>query len=292
MNPSALAAPTRPAPGLLHRLALPALLALGALAAPLAWGQTAPSTASTIAAATQEAPSRWSFSWGWNRETYSTSDIHFWGKDHDFTLYDVHAHDKQSPTKHIFRTYLNPEKITIPQTNARLAYQWSEDEALALNLDHMKYVMTTNQTVPISGQIYGETQSGTQVLSPDFMSYEHTDGLNVLTLEYEKQWLVHPFGAGAPVRLFGLGGGGIVVPKSNVTLAVMGQKRNDRFHLAGGSVHVAVGAEMDFFTDYFARLTGKSGYVDLPDVVTSARKDHASQHFTYTEYMLTFGYRF
>ena len=181
MNPTSLAThrrqPTTPAL-LLQRLALPLLLAAGALAPTAASAQA---TASAIGAATQEAPSRWSFSWGWNRETYSTSDIHFWGKDHDFTLYDVHAHDKQSPTKFVFRTYLNPGKITIPQTNARLAYQWDEDEALALNLDHMKYVMTTNQTVPISGQIYGVPQSGTQVLSPDFMSYEHTDGPNVLT---------------------------------------------------------------------------------------------------------------
>ena len=32
--------------------------------------------------------------WGGNRESYSSSDIHFKGDDYDFTLYDVQAHDK------------------------------------------------------------------------------------------------------------------------------------------------------------------------------------------------------
>jgi hypothetical protein len=276
------------------RLAVPAAV-LAVLAASFAGPASAQTEPATVAppVSSPPSPSRWSLSWGWNRETYSTSDIHFWGKDHDFTLTGVHAHDKQAPADigNIFQTYLNPGKITIPQTNTRLAYQWHDDDALALNLDHMKYVMTTNQTVPIAGTIYGQTQSGDKVLSPDFMSYEHTDGLNILSLEYEKQWMVNPLGGAYPVRLFGLGGAGIAVPKSNVTLAVMGQKRNDQFHLAGGSAHLGLGAEWDFLGSYFVRFTGKAGYVDLPDVATSARHDHASQHFTYTEYMLTFGYR-
>ena len=44
--------------------------------------------ASPLQAATS-ARRKWSVYWGWNRSTYSNSDIHFWGADHDFTLSGV-----------------------------------------------------------------------------------------------------------------------------------------------------------------------------------------------------------
>ena len=97
---------------------------------------------------------RWSLEWGWNNESYAKSDIHFTGKEHDFTLWAVNARDTQktlTPAT-LFNTYLNPGKITIPQTNFRLAYQYSADTAVALNLDHMKYVVSDGQTVAASGR--------------------------------------------------------------------------------------------------------------------------------------------
>ena len=38
-----------------------------------------------------ESPHNWSFEWGWNNESYSKSDIHFKGIDHQFTLFGVRA---------------------------------------------------------------------------------------------------------------------------------------------------------------------------------------------------------
>ena len=57
--------------------------------------------------------------WGGNRESYSSSDIHFKGDDYDFTLYDVEAVDRPVGW-HI--NYINPTMMTIPQTNFRLGY--------------------------------------------------------------------------------------------------------------------------------------------------------------------------
>jgi hypothetical protein len=87
---------------------------------------------------------RWSIEWGWNNETYGKSDIHFKGVDHQFSLYGVRATDTQKTltTQSLFNTYLNPARITIPQANARIAYQLDGNTAVALNLDHMKYVVS------------------------------------------------------------------------------------------------------------------------------------------------------
>lgn len=239
---------------------------------------------------------RWSFEWGWNNETYSQSDIHFKGVDHQFVLYGVRATDTQKTLtpQTLFNTYLNPGKITIPQTNARLAYQLNSETALALNLDHMKYVVSDAQSVKASGQYLDQVFSspGQQVLSPAFMHYEHTDGLNVVSVEYEKRYPLRHFLGYLKGHAFALVGIGIVIPKSNITMTMLGQVRNDKFHQAGTNLDIAGGFEVDFMKDYFARTTYKVGRVKLSDVVTSARQDKASQNINYQEASLTFGLRF
>jgi hypothetical protein len=244
----------------------------------------------------QAPANKWSIEWGWNNETYRKSDIHFKGVDHQFSLYGVRATDTQKTltTQSLFNTYLNPGRITIPQTNARIAYQLDGNTSVALNLDHMKYVVSDGQSVAIEGQIKQTSYApGTQqYLSPVFMHYEHTDGLNVVSLEYEKKFPLQAQIGNVKTRAFALVGAGIVIPKSNITMTMLGQSRNDKFHLAGTNIDVAGGFEIDYSKDYFSRLTFKVGHVNLTDVITSARQDKASQHINYQEASLTVGVRF
>ena len=108
-----------------------ALIAASLFFAPLAWAQTA--SPQTAAAQKTADTRKWSVYWGWNRSNYSNSDIHFWGKDHDFTLKNVAADDLQTDATmaNVFAIYLRPSEITIPQTNLRVAYQWDADTAIA-----------------------------------------------------------------------------------------------------------------------------------------------------------------
>lgn len=57
----------------------------------------------------------------------------------------------------------------------------------------MKYVMKQNQTVKINGYITGtgtsydgEYNSQDKVLTEDFLTFEHTDGLNYVTVELSR----------------------------------------------------------------------------------------------------------
>jgi len=247
--------------------------------------------------AAASASRKWSVYWGWNRSTYSNSDIHFWGADHDFTLSSVKANDMQADvtTENIFGTFLSPANMTLPQTNLRVAYQVSPDTAWAINLDHMKYVVTTDQTVGFAGYINNSnsTQTGaTRTLSTNYLNFEHTDGLNVVTVEYEKQYPVTQWKAPFASRWVALVGAGIVYPKTNVTLNMLGRSRNDQFHLAGYSAGGGVGWEADFLDSWFFRSMLKVGYVTLPDVLTSSQGDKASHNFTYNEFLFAFGKRF
>ena len=125
-------------------------------------------------------------SWGGNRETFSKSDIHFKGTDYDFTLYDVTAHDKPKGW-HI--DYINPARMTIPQTNFRMGYFVNDHYSIAIGVDHMKYVMNQNQTVEMSGYINtpgyetGGSVNQPKTLTSDFLKFEHTDGLNYINTE-------------------------------------------------------------------------------------------------------------
>jgi hypothetical protein len=122
-----------------------AILASAATFQSTSWAQTADTVllaqaSPTMAVPVQRDPAsplqsaasaarKWSVYWGWNRSTYSNSDIHFWGADHDFTLSSVKAKDMQVDvtSENIFGTFLNPGNITVPQTNLRIAYQFSPD---------------------------------------------------------------------------------------------------------------------------------------------------------------------
>ncbi len=253
---------------------------------------TADSKTQSAAARDAENAKKWSVYWGWNRSNYSNSDIHFWGDGHDFTIKNAQASDMQTDLSHLFDIYLHPANITIPQTNLRVAYQYNADTAIALNLDHMKYVMTIGQVAEVVGTANGAALSGTREINDSFVAFEHTDGLNVISLEVEKQRPVDLFGSAYPARIFALAGIGIVIPKSNVTMAVIGQTRNDEFHVAGYSAGLGAGLEVDFYKDFFFRTAYKFGYVNLPDVLTSARGDKASHHFTYNEILIAAGMRF
>ena len=130
-------------------------------------------------------------SWGWNRDSYSKSDITFSGDNYNFTLNDVKADDKPNP---FGIKFLSPGDLTLPQTNYRLGYFIKGNYNVILGVDHMKYVMRENQNVTINGAINvgdytyeentynhdGQYEGNGINLSTDFIKFEHTDGLNYI----------------------------------------------------------------------------------------------------------------
>lgn len=230
--------------------------------------------------------------WGWNRASYTKSDIHFTGDNYDFTLYDVFAKDRQTAFK--ADTYFGLKTITIPQTNMRFGYFLNDHFAITVGVDHMKYVMQQYQTVKFSGSIddpkYAAMVKGDEIeLYPEFLKFEHTDGLNYLNAELEyHQGIFHS----KPISFNTLAGAGFgaMLPKSNVTL--MGYPRNDEFHLAGYGLSAKFGVEFIFYKYFFIRFEYKTGYINMPDIVTRGESisDRASQHFYFAQRNGIFGF--
>jgi hypothetical protein len=244
---------------------------------------------------------KFTFSWGGNREKFTKSDIHFKGDDYDFTLYDVAAQDKPKGW-HI--DYINPGRLTIPQTNFNIGYFINDHYHISIGVDHMKYVMTQEQVARIGGAISSNypdyagtyTNNGTNAIDltdGKFLKFEHTNGLNyVYTAIARVDDLSKHFGITntdkVQINLSEGIGFGFLLPRTDATL--LEKQRHDEFHVAGFGLDARAGLNFTFFKHYFIQTDLKGGYIDMPDIQTTvSSSDSASQHFFYVQTIFSVG---
>jgi len=235
-------------------------------------------------------------SWGGNRESYSKSDVTFKGKDYNFTIDNLKAQDKPKGW-HV--DYINPAKMTIPQTNFRMGYFINDHYSIAIGVDHMKYVMTQNQTANITGTIAGNTAFDGQynntptVLTEQFLMYEHTDGLNYVNTEFSRHDDISSiFKIGntdkIQVNLTEGVGVGVLYPKTNTTL--MGKERHDDFHISGFGTSLKAGLNITFFKHFYIQGELKGGYINMQNIrTTQSTEDSASQDFFFFQRIIAVG---
>lgn len=234
--------------------------------------------------------------WGGNRENFSKSDIRFKGADYDFTLYDVEAHDKP---KGWHLDYINPARMTIPQTNLRIGYFINDHYNISIGVDHMKYVMYNDRRVQYSGTYpnagsYGENPVGNELtLTEDFLLFEHTDGLNYVNTEIARVDDISSL-FGLPntdmfqINTVGGLGVGLLYPKTNTTL--LGKDRHDDFHISGYGLSAKAGLNFTFLKHFFIQTELKGGYINMNDIkTTKSSADSASQEFWFLQRIITVG---
>ncbi|MBL7965250.1 MAG: hypothetical protein JNM31_15550 [Flavobacteriales bacterium] len=233
--------------------------------------------------------------WGYNRARFSNSTIHFTGDGLDLWLHDVSASDR--PIPYSSATYLDLRQVWLPQYNYRAGWYFHDRWSLSLGLDHMKYVMNDGQTVMAEGTVM-ESRSANHAmhdeqreltLTDDVLTYEHTDGLNLLSVDLDHFWpLVGQASDRFSLLAFAGAGAGPVIPRSDVRL--FGEGLNNVFHVAGYGLSAKMGVHMGLFRHFFLRSDLRGGYIDMPDVLTTGQgNDRASQHFTFTQWAWYFG---
>lgn len=236
-------------------------------------------------------------SWGYNRSVYSSSDITFHGEHYDFTLFDVNANDR--PTPFSLDPYFSPTAFTIPQYNLFIGYFFSEKWSVNIGADHMKYVMQQDQYAPIEGYIdvpngehngiYNRQQ---MLLSDDFLMFEHTDGLNYLSVEFQYNANLFQFNEKHSINYYAGAGGGLLVPRSNVTL--MNFPRYDEFHVAGYGLSAKIGLQAILWKHLTFNIESKNGYISMQDILTTGAytSDRSEQTFWFSEITGTVGFIF
>jgi hypothetical protein len=233
------------------------------------------------------------FQWGYNKEWYTNSNIHFkMGNGDNFTLWAAKAHDKPD----LDAIYKKPIEISIPQYNYRLGFYLNQQhtKAFEINFDHIKYVVTDYQNVKISGIIKNQFIDGDSILNPNtFLHFEHTDGGNLLHFNYVQQsvLLKNKKTKQAKLNLIYKGGIGFNIPRTDINY--FGEGLNNDFHIAGYNFAAEAGLKYYFYKNWFLEGTTKTGFVHYVNALANTKVlkgNRASHVFGYVELIGLIGF--
>jgi hypothetical protein len=231
--------------------------------------------------------------WGYNKEWYTNSNIHFKLDNGDnFKLIKAKAHDKPD----LSAIYESPLDISIPQYNYRLGFYLNKahTKSIELNFDHIKYVVKDGQNVRIRGEVGKTYVDKDTILDPDnFLHLEHTDGGNLLHVNYVQQntILKNKKGTQPKINTIWKLGAGINIPRTD--FSYKGDRFNNDFHVAGYNFAAEAGARWYFSKKFFLEATGKTGYVRYINALanTNSLKGNRVTHgFGYFQLIALIGY--
>lgn len=234
--------------------------------------------------------------WGYNRAAYSKSTISFMGDGSNFKLHKVAAKDRPTP----FNAQDYFVSITVPQFVTSGGYFFKDNWSIGFGTDHMKYVMRENQTLKIDGTIantpesspYAGNYSGDDIfVSPYFLRYEHTNGLNYINATIDHYKVLWDAQKGPSKLVLVPGAGlGILYPRSDVDL--FNQEGSNIFHVAGWGVDAHAGLRFNILKNMFVLWNNKAGFIHLPDVLCDVNKYKAKQAFFFFQSAFSLGANF
>ena len=232
--------------------------------------------------------------WGYNRSSYSKSNMHFIGSGYDFTLKGVVAHD--NPEKFDPMVYFHPEKLTIPQFNVRLGYYFKDNWALSFGYDHMKYLIADRNHVFLNGfispgidSVWSGSYTGEEMITNrDEFHYENSDGLNYLRFELtytnqifkprNKDWFALSTNTGFSI--------GALLSYNDFTFA--GESHSRTISLSGYGLSSHLGLRFEFFKYFFIQPNFGFGFHHQLKVRNRPNDSSAYTRHAYGYYELDF----
>jgi hypothetical protein len=229
------------------------------------------------------------FSWGYNREFYSRSNIRFRNTttdNYDFVVMNAHAH--QSPD---MKEFWKIPRLTIPQYQMNGGYFFKKGRGWGVELswDHLKYIMDDYQTARVRGNIRGQDIDKDTLITPDFVHLQHTNGNNYLMLSAVKKW---PLWQGKHLSLDAIAklGGGTMI--SYTISTVLGNTDPGHFHAQGWVVGTNAGLRLNIYRRFFVQGEGQAAFANYTgSELGQDRVGRATHHFFSWAYMYRVGVR-
>lgn len=227
------------------------------------------------------------FSWGYNTESYSKSDIHIVQPSlhNDYVFNNTLAHD------HIGWNELFQHDLTIPQYNYRLGYFFNEKQTwgIELNFDHTKYVVTSGQTVHVTG-IMNDSPIDMNVITGDsVLRYQLNNGANFFLLNLVRR--INIFTSSSKkfqVDALLKGGIGPVIP--HVQNTIFGKDNVPHFQFGGWNTGIEITIKATFFKFIYLEFCDKGDYARYSNL--KVYEGTAAQSFFTHELILNLGITF
>jgi hypothetical protein len=230
------------------------------------------------------------FNWGYNRDWYSTSTIHFVNNktdNYDFIFVDAKAHDQPD-----MEQYWHIDRLTIPQYDFNIGYFFKSKNSLGLEIswDHLKYVVTDNQVMHVIGNIRGKYIDKDTLVTPDFVHLQHTNGNNYLMLNLVKRQTIMD---GKTFQLSGIGKIGAGPLMSYTISNVLGSYDSGHFHYHGWVAGASVGLRLYILKYVFLQTDIQGAFANYTNTELGAdRQGLATHQFTSLQFMWSGGLEF
>ncbi|MBV9989316.1 MAG: hypothetical protein JO301_16680 [Chitinophagaceae bacterium] len=241
---------------------------------------------SLIAQKRQERAGEFYFSWGYNKEWYTRSDVNVSQPELNtfYTLHSVHSHDHPGWDEGLFST-----PISIPQYNYRLGYFFNRKKGwgLEINFDHTKHIIQDNQLIEVSGSFNNkQTDSVIRFSESNGFYYYLNNGANFLLFNLVKRWNWQESPSGK-FKLDALAKAGIGPVIPHVQNSFFGQANDAGFQLGGWNMGIEAGMRATFFRRVYLEFTNKLDYARYSGL--KVYRGEASQAFGTYELILSLG---
>ncbi len=233
------------------------------------------------------------FNWGYHRDAYTKSTIQF--KDNttpNITQYDITFHHAKAHDQLDMDNFFNTA-LTVPQYIMTGGYFFNDKNDLGVEIswNHLKYVVTDNQIIHMTGTINETFYDLDTLVTPNFVHYEHTNGNNYLIISLIKRIQLlssenQQHKLSANFRF----GPGLLIPKTYSTINVnTSPYSNDGpFRVSGWVVSVGAAVRYDFFKYFFFEPSVKGSFVNYTNVKLYG-DGRANQRFLSIQYILSLG---
>jgi hypothetical protein len=196
-------------------------------------------------------------SWGYNADLFRPTDLHIAQPSigNDFVLHDVRSHDDKGWTD------LFDNSPTTVQYSARIGYFFNakQDLAVELSFEHVRFLVTQDQTVRMSGTLNHAAVDQTVALTEDVLRYKLNNGANFLLVNLVKRLpLLKQTGAPGSLSVLLKGGAGFGFP--HPTNFVFNQANAPGFQFGGFDLGVEGAVRFHLFRLLYLEFAQKGIY--------------------------------
>ena len=218
--------------------------------------------------------------WGYNRDWYSKSTIHFKNDisdNYDFTFHNAHASDKPD-----MQDFYKPSQLTIPQYNFHVGWFFNKKPNLGVEIswDHLKYVVNDYQTMKVTGHARETQFDGSDVLvTPDFVHLQHTNGNNYLMASFMKRWWLWE---SKHIQVYTVSKIGAGVLWSYTISTVLGSYDKGYFHYHGLVAGTGLDLRVDLFKYFFIQAAAQGAFADYTNTKLGEDRKGIAKHKFYS----------